>query len=179
MEACCWENEQYEKRTKQSVNQAHRFIAKRFRCLNVGKGSYSELFVFSIRGHVEVRQKPNDTESGENGSRRCPGRISFSWFSYRTLSLPLRYRNRSFASRSGIPLRPSSKKSAISNFDVSYPIQEETVLSERIRLSGNGKRNMHRRFFIYYRSFSAVSGGVIKIIKFSFPAKSCISIYPG
>ena len=46
-------------------------------------------------------------------------------------------------------------------------------------LSGNGKRNMHRRFFIYYRSFSAVSGGVIKIIKFSFPAKSCISIYPG
>lgn len=68
---------------------------------------------------------------------------------------------------------------AISNFDVSYPIQEETVLSERIRLSGNGKRNMHRRFFIYYRSFSAVSGGVIKIIKFSFPAKSCISIYPG
>ena len=25
----------------------------------------------------------------------------------------------------------------------------------------------------------AVSGGVIKIIKFSFPAKSCISIYPG
>lgn len=36
-----------------------------------------------------------------------------------------------------------------------------------------------RRFFIYYRSFSAVSGGVIKIIKFSFPAKSCISIYPG
>ena len=68
---------------------------------------------------------------------------------------------------------------AISNFDVSYPIQEETVLSERIRLSGNGKRNMHRRFFIYYRSFSAVSGGVIKIIKFSFPAKSCISSYPG
>lgn len=46
-------------------------------------------------------------------------------------------------------------------------------------LSGNGKRNMHRRFFIYYRSFYVVSGGVIKIIKFSFPAKSCISIYPG
>ena len=122
METCCWENEQYETRTKQTVNQAHRFIEKRFRWLNVGKGSYSELFVFSIRGHVEVRQKPNDTESGENGSRRCSGRISFSWFSYRTLSLPLRYRNRSFASRSGIPLRPSSKKSLfrISTFRTRY-----------------------------------------------------------
>ena len=33
METCCWENEQYETRTKQTVNQAHRFIVKRFRWL--------------------------------------------------------------------------------------------------------------------------------------------------
>lgn len=144
----------------------------------LGKDPIPNYLSFQYAATSRSRQKPNDTESGANGSRRCSGRTSFSWFSYRTLSLPLRYRNRSFASRSGIPLRPSSKKSAISNFDVSYPIQEETVLSERIRLSGNGKRNMHRRFFIYYRSFYAVSGGVIKIIKFSFPAKNCISIYP-
>lgn len=99
----------------------------------LGKDPIPNYLSFQYAATSRSRQKPNDTESGENGSRRCSGRISFSWFSYRTLSLPLRYRNRSFASRSGIPLRPSSKKSAISNFDVSYPIQEETVLSERIR----------------------------------------------
>lgn len=145
----------------------------------LGKDPIPNYLSFQYAATSRSRQKPNDTESGENGSRRCPGRISFSWFSYRTLSLPLRYRNRSFASRSGIPLRPSSKKSLFRTSTFRTRHRKRPCYRTNQGLSGNGKRNMHRRFFIYYRSFYVVSGGVIKIIKFSFPAKSCISIYPG
>ena len=65
METCCWENEQYETRTKQTVNQAHRFIAKRFRWLKCW-----ERILFRIICLFNTRPRRGQTEAERYGIRR-------------------------------------------------------------------------------------------------------------